>query len=763
VNEGRILKHLYTVLGADFYVDKLSLARDAAGNTKIIALVAEGGSRGYPCMNCYVYVLDEDAEGLLRIGPRVGNATPTCPGLEDVQVLDVVPLAVYGTGSIHYDAANVAIMYIPQIIPLVFDVTYIEEETEEAKGIPGALVGVSLLYNKTGARVVYGVNADKGGIARVPIPAERDSMLIVNLTIADISGIVRWQYTYVYNSTAFKEIPAEIYLPAAVLPSKNVDTRPATKVYGVPPFLASLVDFIDITKAPFRCAMRTQVALSLKPSVNDLTLMRGSTDTRVKIIYNDPDEGILNTIVALITPPGISQISRVTDYVGSNARIAAAGTYSDGSYIIAGLSDGRIRLYTSQGQSYRLKHIYVMGSPLINLVTIPNIERNTYVAISSGGVEVTKVEPYPLPIYRKYLSLQLTLGEYIGGDVLADLSTIALFNSNSLVVVKNSDKAVREDNVLTLDEIISKDIEVVVNTPGKEDFRGKEITLSYPWGSTKFVTVGNKFTLNNILPGIIYTLYVPSPAPYIYDSTISFTLRENKLEVLEYYSSTVREDPTGYKLTINMSYMAYSIKLTIMDKVSESRLAGPVNIYADGKIIAENTRSNEHLFQLVYGFHNITVTPARGFENTYLAATSLINVASDTSVTVTLSRKMHSLMLTVLEQGQPISNVAVYIYSFETGRLVTVLSTSAVGVVSTTIPYGVYRIVFSHDKYNEEVVVLAVDKSVTDKISLTPTTYTLMWRYIPIIVGLIAVGIGIYIVLKIRVIIARRLLREEIF
>ncbi|MEM1720487.1 MAG: hypothetical protein QW496_06570, partial [Desulfurococcaceae archaeon] len=76
VDRGRITKHLYLVLGADFYVDKLYLAKDPAGNVKIVALTVEGGSRGYPCLNCYVYVLDEEAQGILRIGPKVGKATP---------------------------------------------------------------------------------------------------------------------------------------------------------------------------------------------------------------------------------------------------------------------------------------------------------------------------------------------------------------------------------------------------------------------------------------------------------------------------------------------------------------------------------------------------------------------------------------------------------------------------------------------------------------------------------------------------------------
>lgn len=763
VEGGRILKYLDAVLGADFYVDKLFLARDRAGNIKVIALVAEGGSRGYPCMNCFIYVMDEDARGILRVGPKVGNATPTCSGLEGVQVLDVVPLSVYDTTSYFFDASNVAVMYIPKIIPLVFNVTYVDVEKGEVKALPGALVGVSLLYNKTGVKVVYGVNADSQGIARVPIPAERETTLIVNLTIADIAGAVQWQYTYIYSPEKFEEVPSEIYLPSAVLPNRNVDLRPATKIYGVPPFLASIVDLIDLSGESLKCNRKTQVLLSLKPSVGDLTLIRGSTDPRIKFMYTDPDSGVLSIIVAPANPLGSPQILRVDDYVGGGSRIVAAGTYTDGSYLIAGLSDGRVRLYTAQGQGYILKHIYSTGSTLSNLIAIPNVNRDTYVALSSSGVAVIKVEPRLIPVYRKHLFLYLSTGDYICGDVLADLSTIALVNSTSLVVVKNSETAVRENTVLALDEILTRNVEVAIYMPGREALRGVFAVLKYPWGSTEYILTGNVLTLSNIIPGVTYTLDIRSPVPYIYNSSISFVLRDNRLTVLEVWNSTVRVEPATYRLAVNMWYMVYPVKLQILDKVTGNRLVAPIDVLVDGKVAVESTRTNEHFLQLVYGPHNITIRPARGFENVYQVYTASVNISSETSITATLSRRLHNLLVTVVEQNRPISNVAVYIYSIETGQLITVLTTDTDGVVKTGIPYGVYKLVFNHEKYAEETFILAVDKDLSEVVSLRPTIYTLFWRYVPVIGGLVAVGLVIYIALKIRVIIARRLAREEVF
>lgn len=689
VDKGRITKHLYLVLGADFYINKLYLAKDAVGNVKIVALTVEGGSRGYPCLNCHIYILDEEAQGILRVGPKVGKATPTCEGLRNIQIQDVAPLAVYAPGSFYWDAANVLIAYIPQVISLVFNVTYFNETSGELIPLPATLIEVSLAYGDT--RVVYGVNADENGVARVPIPVEQDKILTINLTIRNLDGGVVWNYTYIYDPRQYVEIPSEIPLPTAILPTRNVDRRPAMKIYGVPPFLAVKLDLVDATYAPFGCPRKGSANFYLTPSAADIAFMRGRDDTKVSITYMDTAEGLLNIVTALLLPSSINKINAVDDYVGSNARIAASGTYSNGNYIVIGLSDGRLRIYVSDGNSYRLRNIYTMGSPLVNLVTIPGVEGYTYVAISASGVQVFKVEPYPLPVYRNLASLYLSTPGYVHGDVLANIKAIVLADQQGVTVIKNSDIAVKNGLVLAMDGFMAKDVELVVNMPRNEEISGTRVVLNYPGGSAEYRLRGNSTILRNIIPGVEYTIDIYSPVPYVYNGSITFTLSNAmQIGVIGYRNVTVEVPQVCCKLVASMMYKEFTVRLRILDEISGVKLVAPVDIYIDGKEFVKATNRSEHVLGLLWGEHVIRISPSKGFEGVYQVSEIPVIVNDNMELNVRIERTRYYMIIRVVDvYGELISPVDVIV---EGPEKVTKTIESTEIPLQLLLPYGEYSL-----------------------------------------------------------------------
>ena len=863
----------------------------------------------------------------MRIGPRVGNATSTCPGLDNVYVQSIAPLGVYGQTSIYWDASSVAVAYIPPVFQLVVNVTFINV-TGEVKPLPGTLVEVTLVYTSTGKKVVYGVNADSSGVARIPVPFEKAEVLEVNLTIRDTSGNVVWAYTYTYDPRRLGGLPQEVELPTATIPVENVDKRSAARVYGTPPFLQVSVDFVDLARAPGECTKRGSADFYLKPSVRNLFIVKGEKSSEVNLIYVDPDEGFLELLATTPLEGVVSAVSKVRDYVGYGVDVAATGTYSDGGYLVVGLMDGRLRMYAREGGVYKLRDIYTMGSPLVNLVMVPGVTGYTYVVVSTSGVQVLRIDPYPLPVYRNLVSLSLATPGYVHGDSTADLSAIALIDQQSLTIVKNSDLAVKNKLVLTASGIMAKDIELVLNAPRGEDLSDTRVILRYPGGVVEYRVSGNRVTLKNIIPRVNYTVEVYPLTKYIHNCSFTFTLRENQqLEVLGRENAFLATEPGSSRLVVNLTYVMFTVKLNISDDVSGPELVAPLDIYVDGALVAEATRSTVHALKLIYGEHNIEVRPSRGYENVYdvysasitvdrdieesvqmkrtrysvvvnvvdtfksiaspleisvegpvserriieppgaplvlqlpygdyvlsinpsdpsvyspytttfsVTAPRVLNVVvqriaykvevnvedklgvigkfelyangtkiadnlgkrsvveipygvyelrlapmpawadayepskpviatvtSDTSVTIPVNRRVYKLRIVALEGGEPVSNVATYIYSAETGELITVLPTDTNGVVETSVPFGVYRVVLRHEKYNEEVFVTTVNKDTSEVVSMRPTLITVFWRYMPVIGVLVGVAVALYIALKVRARIAERLAAEELF
>uniref|UniRef100_A0A7C4NT27 PEGA domain-containing protein n=1 Tax=Ignisphaera aggregans TaxID=334771 RepID=A0A7C4NT27_9CREN len=690
IDRGRITKHTYIVLGADFYVDKIYLVRDVLGNVRILALVVEDRWRGYPCMNCHVYILDEEAQGILRIGPRVGNATWWGKTFEGKYIQDITPLTIYNTGGFYYDASNVIIAHIPQLITLSLNITYINATTGELKALPNTLVEVRLLVKELGMVTVYGVNANPSGVALIPVPLEKYKTIVVNLTIRDIRGVMLWNYSYTLDPKQLEQILAftnEIPLPPAILPTANVDTRSAEKLYGIPAFLNMRLELFDFASAPRMYVYKGSADFTLSPYITDLQFIKGGAEARAKLVYYNPSPGLV-TLTTVTYGTGITRVNQVDDYVG-NARIVDSSTYNDGSYIFVGLGDGRIRVYLAEGQSYSLKYIYPMGSSLLGIISIPGVGGYTYVAISYGGIQVLSVEPYPIPIYRVLTQLYLSIPGYVHGDALADLSTIILASSSSLIVVKNSNIAVSNRATLFLSDFIARDVELVVNLPGNEKIDGTIVKFRYPNGVVEYSLVNATLRLKNIIPDMVYSIDIIPAKPYIYSSSITFTLSGNALKILRITNASSVTEAICCKLSVNMVYKEYEVMLSIYDESTSSKLIAPIDIYIDGKLVESTSTMNYYRFLLLYGEHRISVTPSRGYEGAYKPYNTTILVQDRTEVSITLERMRYNVKIKVVDEltkNLPLASVQVQIadtiYIAEPNRY----------ELNVTLPYGNYTV-----------------------------------------------------------------------
>uniref|UniRef100_A0A7C2ZNF6 Carboxypeptidase regulatory-like domain-containing protein n=1 Tax=Ignisphaera aggregans TaxID=334771 RepID=A0A7C2ZNF6_9CREN len=728
---GRLTKHLYAVLGVDFYVDKVYLARDSTGKTKIIALVVEGGSRGIPCLNCYVYVLDEDAQGILRIGPRVGNATALGEDLENIYVQDVAPLTVYDVGSVYWDASNVIITYIPQLIKLVFNVTFSDPKTGELVPLPEVLVEVRLSVGSE-PPVVYGVNTDDGGTARVPIPLSvLSDIAVVNITIRDSQGNTVYKYTYTLDPEYAKkliEFTDEIPLPDAVVSTKDLDTRPASKVYGIPSFLFVRLELFDFTQAPMGCSRKGSADFLLTPTSVDVKFLKGRVETYSKIVYYDMPSGTVNIVVASVSSKGIVRELLVEDYVGTGTRIASTATFVNGRYVLVGLSDGRIRKYVSEGASYRLKHVYPMGSRLLDIASIPGATGYTYVAIASGGVQVFRIEPYLAPLFRAQTKLCASVPGFVGGDVLRDpgLSTLALADPSGVTIVKNVGKAVEDLAIAPLEPFLARDVEITIVPPGTENVNGTLAVFEYPTGYREYVLEGSTITLKNIIPGIVYALNIAPPQPYIYPARLVFKLVNSSTVEILGVEKSVASTSGCCKIYVSMIYKEFNLRLDVVDEIAGPSLVAPVDVYIDGKSVATSTLQNTFTLRLLYGEHNITIVPSKGYEGSYQPYRATVYLDADRVVNIELKRVWYNVRLIVIDSvtgSAPIAPLQIKVG----GSVFTVYPDR--NVLDIVLPFGNYTVEVSpppnyENVYEVERLFISIPKTTAYTISLKRHTYT---------------------------------------
>ncbi|MEM4514238.1 MAG: hypothetical protein QXZ41_07010, partial [Ignisphaera sp.] len=79
------------------------------------------------------------------------------------------------------------------------------------------------------------------------------------------------------------------------------------------------------------------------------------------------------------------------------------------------------------------------------------------------------------------------------------------------------------------------------------------------------------------------------------------------------------------------------------------------------------------------------------------------------------------------------------------------------------LPYGNYRLIVKHPQYKDAVLIISVTGDTNQVMFLEPTVVTLILRYLPIIGVLVGASLAVYIITKIRAIMAKRLVEEEMF
>ncbi|MEM4552883.1 MAG: hypothetical protein QXI86_01430 [Ignisphaera sp.] len=690
VDGGRITKHLYIILGADFYVNKIFLAKDSVGNMKILALVSEGGPSVAPCMNCHLYILDEEAQGIFRIGPKVGNATALGRAYEGIYVQDVAPLAIYGGDGFYWDASKVLLAYIPQrdVVRFVLNVTYIYEGKVES--IPRALVEVNVTVVGF-TSMIYGVNADTRGVAYIPVQVDPQRLTHITFVIRDVFGRIIWSYRFIYDPNRYRIPPEEIPIPSAILPTPHVDTRPAEKVYGVPGFLRVNLMLIDVTPAPISMGRNISATFLIDPPLHGLFFIRGSEEVRPKVVYGSPGYVYITTVA--IETDRVRNIATIEDYIGvGTTLISDASTYSDGSYIMVGLSDGRLRVYVPRaGGGFTLRYIYTLPSTIKSITIIPTAPGYTYVIVSESGVQVLRSIPYPQPIFRKSLDLYLSSPRYIDGDTLLDISTIVLLDSSSIVIVRNSNIAVERQMMLSVDNIMARNIIVNLHMPGNESTVDTLVVFRYPGGTVEYRLNGDtSLMLKNILINVEYELNIYTGRPYIYNSSIRFVLREDMtIDIIRKEYTDLPTKPRCCNLDIGLKYREYDVVLRIVDGFLYGRPIVPIDIYIDGILLRENTYEDTHTIRMLYGVHKIEVRPSKGFEDAYTTALTEIFIDKDTEVQIVIERKTYNVMIKVVDEhtnSYPIAPINITI--FKTFYIISPENY----VINVTLPYGNYKV-----------------------------------------------------------------------
>ena len=628
---GRITGYLYTVLGSDFYVNKIYVSRGET-SYKVIALVSEGGPKTTPCTRCYVYVFDEGYPGVMRIGPKTGNATVS---IERVYIQDVAPVTIYDTSKIYSNASLVALTYIPaDLIALEFTIYYLYNNTL----YPAANTLVEVLaYDKArGISYLYGVNADGRGNVSIPLIAG----LYANLSIRDITGKIVWNMTF--DPRKYIAIDNVVALPLVIITTPP-DTRSAMRVYGTPEFLKVAIEVVDLSKAVSRYTVVASANFRLDVDVEGFSFIYSAREPRYTIVFGSPSKGYTNLVRVGIAGKTLNRVFQTIDYVGINTKPVNIITFADGSYVNVALSDGRIRVYRVDKSNYTLHHIYPMDSPIRRIISIPTIEGYTYSVITDKGIQILKASPLHIPIIRNTTTLYGTIPNYVDSDVLPDLSTIYLASSNTLTVIRNFDRVAMIGKIVALEEIRAPSLTIKITMPGNESYDKVVAEFYYP--NNKIVLKPDEngvIKIDNVVPGTSYRVSISYQEPYI--------IPENMTVVLDSFRDRFIE--------VRMRYREFMVKLKVLDTLSVVPIA-PYDIYADGVKLAEGLRMQETTLRLIYGVHTIAIAPTQGFENVYNATYIRdIYIDGDKELQIQLYRKLYRLKLYVFDRLTNTSPIA---------------------------------------------------------------------------------------------------------
>ncbi|MEM0026495.1 MAG: hypothetical protein QXT53_00980 [Ignisphaera sp.] len=708
---GDIIGYVHRVLGADFYVDKAYIARGADGSTKIVVLVSEGGPRTLPCMKCYVYAFDENLPGVFRAGYTTGNASLH---IDKIYVQDVEPLKVFTSTSVYYDASQVFVSYLPaQYIVLITNISYIYNNT--LYKAPNALVEV-LAYSKVlNISYLYGVNADRNGLARIPIPVVGNEILSANLSIRDMAGNVIWFFNF--NPKYYKVVDDEVDIPLVILPWPP-DTRNALKVYGPPPFMRVKVSLFDLSNVPISYQPKAETKDSLPLNFDSMRFVMGAASPSTIAVFGSSSSGTVMLSTVSIQGNNILISNSVVDYVGSGSKLVDVSTYPSGGAVIASVntpSSSNIRFY-SVGSSFTLQHIYPFETSIRRIFTAIAGQTYSYAVALSNGIQIIASKQYAMPLLRNSTYLVASESGYIDGSVLEDLSTSILVTSNNIVVIKNINTLASSSKPVSLDSIMAPSLRLKILLPVNESISKVYAVFRYPAGNITLKPDKNgQIVVRNIIPGVVYSIRIDYEEPYI-----------ESVEIDNIVATSFR----NMDKAVQLSYKTFRVTVNIADSISK-KVVAPYIILLDDKVVAGPTMASMVTLSAIYGQHTITVRPAEGFEAAYNSTYISLFVNEDANISVSLQRRMYNVRIKVLDSITN-SSVIVPLQMIVSNGIEYNLSIPLSKALNTTfaIPYGNATIVVRpasgfEGAYYGKTLRLFIDSDKDVSIAMERKTYTL--------------------------------------
>jgi hypothetical protein len=671
---GEVVGYVHRVLGADFYVDKVYVVKGPGGSYKVVALVSEGGAKTVPCTNCYIYAFDENAPGMFRAGFTTGNVTLA---LDKVYVQDVEPLKVFTQTSIYFDSSKVFLAYTPaNYIVLVLNISYVTEAG--FKPAAGALIEVTAYSKALNISYRYGVNADGRGVARIPLPVIGNTVLNANLSIRDATGNVVWFYSF--DPRLHVVVDNEVYLIPALLPSPP-DTRNALKVFGTPPFMQVKLALLDITAVPISYSISAQMSEALSLDVDRMAFVASSQSSPIIGVLGSSQKGLAAVLTMAVEGRELKVIGRRVDYVGVGSKLIDVGTYPSLDYIIAAFSSSsssKVRVYAASQLS--LNYIYPFTSAIERVSIAVGAGGYVYGVVLNQGIQLMLSPQKAVPLLRNETSLFGYEAGYIDGYILPDLTTAFLVTGKSIAVVKNLNRVADSGKPTTLDSITTPKLRVHIYIPPNESMDRVFAVFSYPTGS-KILKPSRDglIDVENIIPGVRYSLLVGYREPYINNVTLD---------------NIVVENFTDIEIPVYLVYREFKVVLRISDSIGDGAVV-PYTVVLDNKTVALFTKNATVTFTAVYGSHYLVIKPVPGFENAYNEYKSMVFIDRDKAINITLSRKFYTLNLAIIDSSSGDAPIAPLQLSLLVGNY----------SISSNIPQKTYTVSFKVPYGNASIVI----------------------------------------------------------
>lgn len=277
--------------------------------------------------------------------------------------------------------------------------------------------------------------------------------------------------------------------------------------------------------------------------------------------------------------------------------------------------------------------------------------------------------------------------------------------------------------------------------------------------------------LRVILNGSLYSI-LTAPSMSLPLRAADYVIRVEPVE--EHPNSYIPVERTlsllaNTKLMVDIARQNFTLTLRFVDTSARGYLEGRFRVSLNTTvvfIVDGPTASRGFSVPVPYGRYLLTVTPVDATERIYVVpAPGVVNIFSNTSHTVRLSRKLYALVLIVVNDlEERIGNAYVRVSDPSTGVELSSAYTDENGEARISLPAGATSIKVMKGGYLEHSETVYLDRDGTLTPQLRPTLITLVGRFVHIIaLAIVAIAVVI-IALKLRAKLAERLVTtEEVF